>query len=196
MRTDAIDSVAKKERRGQGPRCRVCNHDKRKEIEDLYADGRLPRWISDWMLKKDWQPHIKDQAIRGHFERCVAGEIMKAEGANRSAEAFLQSIEGLSKRIKGYLDQFDDSGHVCAKCRDTDEDAPKPKEKDFRAAAALLREARSICELWGKTLGHIRPDMEINIMTNPQFTAIINPICQITAGCARCAPLVDAAIDG
>jgi hypothetical protein len=177
-----------------GHQCKVCQHDWRAKIEAHYADNRGARWIADWLLRASVENskilHVKERTILAHFDKCVKGAVMKSESSTRSADAFLGKLEGLSDRIEGYLKQFDESGHVCGKCREPDEEAPKPREKDFRSAAALLREARSILELWGKTLGHVRPDTVINIIENPQFLAVVNPICEVTAACSRCGPMV------
>lgn len=184
-------------RRGRQGYCKVCQHDHKHKIEALYTDGRTPRFIADYLLKQGWD-QVREAAIKKHFDECVAGKIAQADGADRSAKAFLSKIEAMGDRIEGWMQEFESGGHVCARCREADEDAKGADKmsKDWRSAAALMREARAILELYGKVLGHVRPDVEISVINNPQFAAIVTPICQITAACGRCAPMIESVLEG
>lgn len=158
-----------------GKQCRICSHPNRSEIEEMYAYVS-PRGIADWLLRQGFDP-VKEFAISRHFKQCVAGDMIRGSNAARSAETFISRVEGLADRLEGYLDEFD--------AQDS-KDAPK----DWRGLSSVVRELRAALELLGKTLGHIRPDIEVNIIESPQFVAVITPIAQITAKCSTCGPAV------
>lgn len=161
-----------------GGRCQLCQHPNRSEIESMYADNVPARQIADWLLRNNF-PAVKDTSINQHFKKCVAGALLRGSGAARSADAFLTKIEGLTDRLEGYLDEFDS--------QDPDKSGPK----DWRGLAAIATQLRSTLELLGKTLGHVRPDVEINIVESPQFQTVVMPIVQVTAKCPHCGPIVE-----
>lgn len=160
----------------------------------LFGEGYNAQQIRDHAVKNAWMPVPTLKSIDKHFTQCVGRAIERAGYPERSAQAFLGRIDALRERIERYLNEFDESGHVCAKCREPDEDAPKGG-KDYRAASALLKEVRETLVLEGKTLGHIRPDVEIAIVNHPQFVAVVDPIVNITASCATCGPRVEAVLE-
>lgn len=160
-----------------GSQCKICGHAQRSEIEEMYAHVS-PRGIADWLLRQGFEP-VKEPAINRHFNKCIAGAIVRGASAARSAETFISRVEGLVDRLEGYLDEFDAQDN---------KDAPK----DWRGLSSVVRELRASLELLGKTLGHIRPDIEVNIIESPQFVAIATPIAQITARCSNCGPAVKA----
>lgn len=162
----------------QGSQCKICGHAQRSEIEEMYTNVS-PRGIADWLLRQGFDP-VKEPAINRHFKNCVAGAIVRGASAARSADAFITRVEGLADRLEGYLDEFDE--------QDPDKNGPK----DWRGLSSVVRELRASLELLGKTLGHVRPDVEINIIESPQFVAIATPIAQITARCSNCGPAVKA----
>lgn len=159
-----------------GSPCKVCVHEQRAEIEEMFTHVSS-RGIADWLLRQGFEP-IKEPAINRHFKKCVAGAVMRGASAARSADAFVTRVEGLADRLEGYLDEFDE--------QDSDKNGPK----DWRGLSSVVRELRASLELLGKTLGHVRPDIEINIVESPQFVAVMTPIAQITAKCPMCGPAV------
>ena len=161
-----------------GGRCYVCKHDQRSEIEAMFADQVSARKIADWLIRQG-HVEIKEKTIFKHFNECVPGALLRGSRDKRSADTFLTRIEGLTDRLEGYLDEFDS--------QDPDKSGPK----DWRGLAAIVNQLRSTLELLGKTLGHVRPDVEINIVESPQFQTVVMPIVQVTAKCSHCGPIVE-----
>ena len=64
-----------------------------------------------------------------------------------------------------------------------------------QAIESLPEKLREVLTLHGKTLGHLRPDVEITVVNNPQFLAIVDPICEITAACVHCGPRVEMVLE-
>lgn len=169
-----------------GTQCRVCAHEHRSEIEEMYTNVS-PRGISDWLLRQGFEP-VKEYALNNHFNKCIAGAIVRGARAARSADAFTSRIEGMLDRLDGYLEEFDQEKALCAQCG---VDIEKSGMKDWRGLSGLLREWREAMALYGKVLGHVRSDIEINVIESPQFKAVVMPIVQVTAKCAHCGPTVE-----
>lgn len=177
-----------------GRKCGVCSHPHRDAIERLHNDERAPSYIRDYMIRHNWGPEITLVQLKNHFGKCLAKRVQKAGYTDRSAQAFVEAIERLRDKIEAYLDEFEDGAHVCSRCREPDE-ALRSGGKDWKAATGLLRELREVLTLHGKTLGHLRPDVEVTVINNPQFLAVVDPICEITAACANCGPRVERVLE-
>lgn len=162
-----------------GRPCTVCQHAERREVDRALVAGESFRLVA---IRFGLGPASVQRHLNTHVGRAkakakaaathaVVREARAAEAAADVAEAVveqsrstLELVAVLRDRAMGYLDKAEQPQPVFAK-----DGSVVGEEVDWRAVAALLREARGCLEAQAKLLGELRSGTTVEIHTSPPF---------------------------